>query len=292
MTDDTNSKIIDVLFYAEKYLKNNISKSTTLDKTFQQTIEGGKRNIIVSCKVVENPDEKGLISNVTEKSGETEENTEKSLKVEKTKKRKNEIEEPLLVIQNKKTKIEGNKMVPSQISVNPKVFFDISIGNRSVGRIVMLLRKDIVPKTAENFRALCTGEKGIDKGTSKKPLHYKNTIFHRIIPQFMCQGGDFTKGNGTGGISIYGNKFDDENFQLKHEGAGTLSMANSGRDTNGSQFFICTGNTSWLDGKHVVFGNVIDGMNVVKEMDKMGTSSGETKKEVKIIDCGELNEEE
>ncbi|KAK4746729.1 hypothetical protein SAY87_025766 [Trapa incisa] len=171
---------------------------------------------------------------------------------------------------------------------NPKVFFDILIGKSKTGRVVMELFADVTPKTAENFRALCTGEKGI--GQSGKPLHYKGSSFHRIIPQFMCQGGDFTRGNGTGGESIYGAKFADENFKLKHTGPGILSMANAGPNTNGSQFFICTEKTSWLDGKHVVFGKVVDGYSVVKEMEKMGSDSGRTREAVVIEDCGQLEE--
>ncbi|KAL6494778.1 hypothetical protein OROGR_031578 [Orobanche gracilis] len=171
---------------------------------------------------------------------------------------------------------------------NPKVFFDIKIGDTPAGRIVMELFADVVPRTAENFRALCTGEKGI--GKSGKPLHFKGSIFHRVIPQFMCQGGDFTKGNGTGGESIYGAKFADENFTKKHTGPGILSMANSGPGTNGSQFFICTAKTEWLDGKHVVFGKVVEGYdNVVKEMEKVGSGSGKTGKTVTIVDCGQLS---
>jgi len=167
-----------------------------------------------------------------------------------------------------------------------KVFFDMTIGGKDAGRITMELRGDVVPKTAENFRALCTGEKG--KGQSGKPLHFKGSKFHRVIPQFMCQGGDFTAGNGTGGESIYGAKFADENFTLKHSGPGVLSMANAGPGTNGSQFFLCTVPTPWLDGKHVVFGSVVDGFDVVKKIEAVGSQSGKTSQDVAIKDCGQL----
>ena len=170
-------------------------------------------------------------------------------------------------------------------AANPRVFFDMTIGGKPAGKITMELRADIVPKTAENFRALCTGEKGV--GQSGKNLHFKGSGFHRVIPQFMCQGGDFTRGNGTGGESIYGHKFPDENFKLKHTGPGVLSMANAGPNTNGSQFFLCTVETGWLDGKHVVFGSVVEGMDVIQAIEAVGSGSGKTKKPVIIADCGE-----
>jgi len=160
-----------------------------------------------------------------------------------------------------------------------RVFFDMTVDGKPLSRITMELRSDIVPKTAENFRALCTGEKGFG---------YKGSTFHRIIPSFMCQGGDFTKHNGTGGRSIYGEKFEDENFQLHHTGPGILSMANSGPNTNGSQFFLTTAKTAWLDGKHVVFGSVVEGMDVVKQLEAQGSDSGKTRAKVVVADCGEL----
>ncbi|KAL6711014.1 hypothetical protein ACN47E_006889 [Coniothyrium glycines] len=169
---------------------------------------------------------------------------------------------------------------------NPRVFFDITIGGAPAGRIVMELFADQVPKTAENFRALCTGEKG--QGRSGKPLHYEGSNFHRVIPQFMLQGGDFTRGNGTGGESIYGEKFEDENFKLRHTGPGILSMANAGPGTNGSQFFICTVKTSWLDNKHVVFGKVVEGLDVVSAIERVGSGNGATSKTVTIAKSGQL----
>ena len=167
---------------------------------------------------------------------------------------------------------------------NPKVFFDLAVANKKAGRIVFELFKDQVPKTAENFRALCTGEKGI--GKSGKPLHYKGTTFHRIIPKFMAQGGDFTHGNGMGGESIYGARFPDENFKLKHTRKALLSMANAGRDTNGSQFFLTFVPCPWLDGKHVVFGEVVKGLELLDLLESNGTGSGATLNRVVIEDCG------
>lgn len=170
----------------------------------------------------------------------------------------------------------------------PEVFLEIAIGGSVVGRIVIELFADVVPKTAENFRCLCTGERG--RGRSGKQLTYRGSTFHRIIPGFMCQGGDFTRGDGTGGESIYGEKFKDENFHMKHTGPGVLSMANAGPHTNGSQFFICTEKTPHLNGKHVVFGKVLFGMDVVKKMEECGSSGGSCSKRVEVRDCGQTGQ--
>ncbi|GFP97988.1 peptidyl-prolyl cis-trans isomerase cyp63 [Phtheirospermum japonicum] len=171
---------------------------------------------------------------------------------------------------------------------NPSVFLDVSIDGDTAERIVIELFADTVPRTAENFRALCTGEKGVGVSTGK-PLHYKGSTFHRIIKGFMAQGGDFSKGNGTGGESIYGGKFPDENFKLDHDGPGLLSMANGGPGTNGSQFFILFKRQPHLDGKHVVFGKVVKGMDIVKKMEQLGTADGKPAGLVKIVDCGEMS---
>lgn len=169
-----------------------------------------------------------------------------------------------------------------------KVFFDLTQAGQPKGRIVFKLYDDVVPKTAENFRALCTGEKG-NSAQSGKPLHYKGSIFHRVIKDFMCQGGDFTHGTGIGGESIYGEKFEDENFQLTHDKPFLLSMANAGPGTNGSQFFITTVPTPHLNGKHVVFGEVIQGKSLVRQLERCEKGEGDKPKDDWVIaDCGEL----
>merc|ERR1719253_198249 len=180
---------------------------------------------------------------------------------------------------------------PTPPKITHKVYFKVAIDERSEdesgGMIVFGLFGQVAPLAVENFRALCTGEKGISKVTGK-PLHYKGSIFHRIIPNFMLQGGDITHGNGTGGESIFGTTFTDENLTLKHTTPGLLSMANSGKNTNASQFFITSKACPHLDGKHVVFGRVVEGMEVVRLMENVGSESGSTSSPVIIDDCGEL----
>ena len=170
---------------------------------------------------------------------------------------------------------------------NPRVFLDLTIGGEAAGRLVIELFSDSTPKIAENFRALCTGEKGI--GKNGKPLHYKGMTFHHVIPRSMFIGGDLTEGNGLGGESIYGDSFADENFVNMHIGPGILSMANTGPGTNNSQFFILTAKTEWLDGTNVVFGIVVEGFDIMKAVQKVGSNSGFTSKPVMIADCGQLS---
>ncbi|CAI7595890.1 unnamed protein product [Penicillium pancosmium] len=171
-----------------------------------------------------------------------------------------------------------------------RVFFDIEVGGVKAGRVAFELFDDVVPKTADNFRSLCTGEKGV--GQQGKPLTYKGSIFHRVIKQFMIQGGDFTAFNGTGGESIYGEKFPDENFDLKHDRPFLLSMANSGPGTNGSQFFVTTVPTPHLDGKHVVFGEVINGKSIIRKIENMATQSDKPKVDVTVVNCGQFSGED
>ncbi|XP_072440359.1 peptidyl-prolyl cis-trans isomerase D [Chiloscyllium punctatum] len=180
------------------------------------------------------------------------------------------------------------KVRPS-LAANPRVYLDVSIAGETAGRIILELFADVCPKTAENFRALCTGEKGIGP-TTGKPLHFKGCPFHRIIRKFMIQGGDFSNQNGTGGESIYGEKFEDESFHYKHDQAGLLSMANAGPNTNGSQFFITTVPTPHLDNKHVIFGQVLKGMGVVKMLENVEVKDEKPIKQCSITNCGEIKE--
>lgn len=182
----------------------------------------------------------------------------------------------------------GDGPVPPQAEITTRVYFDIEIDSHAAGRIVMGLYGGVVPKTAKNFEVLCRGDTTHPRGAK---LAYEGSIFHRIIPDFMIQGGDFTFGNGTGGLSIYGDKFEDENFKLNHTGPGLLSMANAGRNTNGSQFFITTTKTPHLNGRHVVFGVVEQGWDVVKLIEMCGSRSGKPSRLVKIAKCGVLEED-
>ncbi|XP_043714147.1 peptidyl-prolyl cis-trans isomerase CYP21-1 [Telopea speciosissima] len=171
--------------------------------------------------------------------------------------------------------------------ITHRVFLDVDIDGQRIGRVVIGLYGQVVPKTVENFRALCTGEKG--KDANGKKLHYKGRPFHRIVSGFMIQGGDIVSGDGKGSVSIYGGTFSDENFKIKHSHAGVVSMVNSGPDSNGSQFFITTVKTGWLDGEHVVFGKVIEGMDTVYAIEGgAGTYSGKPRKKVVIADSGEI----
>jgi len=212
------------------------------------------------------------------KEGKTDE-TEKVAKRKSTDEKETNDEKT-----SKKEKTDTNNNNNDKKEKN--VFFDITIGGNKAGRVVFDLFDAVTPRTAKNFRSLCTGEKG--KGTLGKPLHFKGSTFHRVIKGFMLQGGDFTKGDGTGGESIYGETFQDENFKLKHDQPGLLSMANAGPDTNGSQFFITTVVTKHLNGKHCVFGKVVEGMDVVRKIKNLETDqeSDEPHQKVVIADCG------
>ena len=209
------------------------------------------------------------LEEVTEGVPVVEESLKKAKKVEEEAKEASEEEVEEKVVMEKeviktpekevKEKVKSPK--PEDKGLHSRVFFDVKIGDTPAGRIDIALHLD-TPRTSENFFALCTGEKG--KGRQGKPLHFLNCPFHRVIPGFMAQGGDFTKMNGTGGESIYGSEFKDENFIHKHEGPGILSMANCGKNTNGSQFFLCFKSTPHLNGMHVVFGKVTDGLDIIK----------------------------
>lgn len=180
--------------------------------------------------------------------------------------------------------INENMAVPPQAEITDRVYFDIDINSKPIGRIVIGLYGSVVPQTVNNFKTLCDGSSKDEK--NGRLLSYSGSSFHRVIPDFMIQGGDFTNHNGTGGLSIYGHKFPDENFSLKHTGPGVLSMANAGPNTNSSQFFICTRKTSWLDGRHVVFGTVIEGFDVVKKIESFGSRSGNPSARITIRKAG------
>ena len=174
------------------------------------------------------------------------------------------------------------------IKDRPRVFFDVQVGGVPLGRIVFEVFSDVAPKTVDNFRSLCTGEKGIGK-TTEKPLHYLGSCFHRVVKSFMIQGGDFVNHNGTGGESIFGSTFEDEEFKLKHEKPFLLSMANRGKNTNGSQFFITTEIAPHLDGLHVVFGQVVSGKEVVKEIEDLDVDKKDRPlQDARIVNCGQL----
>lgn len=181
---------------------------------------------------------------------------------------------------------DDDQAVPPQAEITDHIYFDIDINSRPAGRVVIGLYGSTVPLTVKNFKALCEGSSKDPK--SGKILSYSGSSFHRVIPDFMLQGGDFTNHNGTGGLSIYGAKFPDENFKLKHTGPGVLSMANAGANTNSSQFFICTRKTSWLDNRHVVFGTVVDGFDLVKKIESLGSRSGSTSAKITIKKSGVL----
>ncbi|XP_039001723.1 peptidyl-prolyl cis-trans isomerase CYP21-1-like [Hibiscus syriacus] len=193
----------------------------------------------------------------------------------------------LLIFAFSGAKREEENIVEEEHEITHRVYLDVDIDGQRVGRIVIGLYGEVVPKTVENFRALCTGEKG--KGANGKALRYKGTPFHRIISGFVVQGGDIIYGDGRGSESIYGGTFRDENFKIKNSFAGVVSMANTGPDSNGSQFFITTVKASWLDGEHVVFGKVIQGMDIVFMIEGgAGTYSGKPRKKVIITDSGEI----
>eukprot|EP00351_Strombidinopsis_sp_SopsisLIS2011_P003894 CAMPEP_0116870152 /NCGR_PEP_ID=MMETSP0463-20121206/11_1 /TAXON_ID=181622 /ORGANISM="Strombidinopsis sp, Strain SopsisLIS2011" /LENGTH=194 /DNA_ID=CAMNT_0004506305 /DNA_START=705 /DNA_END=1292 /DNA_ORIENTATION=+ len=183
---------------------------------------------------------------------------------------------------------EKNASSKTKVPVYATVYFDINIKSKPIGRMVMELFRD-TPMTSENFRALCTGEKGI--GRQGRPLHYKGCHFHRVIPGFMCQGGDITDFNGLGGESIYGLAFADENFKHGHCERGLISMANVCKNSNNSQFFFTFTQKPHLDGKHVVFGRIIEGMELLKTIEDYGSAVGNTREKILIADCGQIVDE-